>query len=252
MPELPLTLLLIALPVAFAAGFLDAVAGGGGTLTLPTLFLMGLSPAQAVATNKLQAIFGSATAALSYARAGLVSKWLPRLIPLALLGSLFGAVLVTLVPPESFRTLMGVMVVLTGALVLGRRNLGAQDNPRPGLGLPLAAGVLLVGAYDGFLGPGTGSFFMLMFALAGHSLLRASGNARTLNFATNLGALGFFVFSGHTLWWLGLPMGVANALGARLGARMAVQRGGGFIRAVYAVALVLVSVTLLWPGGPAI
>lgn len=248
MPELPLAVLLIAVPVAFAAGFLDAVAGGGGTLTLPTLFLLGLSPAQAVATNKLQAIFGSATAALSYARAGLVSGWLPRLVPLALLGSVLGAVLVTVVPPESFRTVMGVAVLLAGAVVLGRKNLGAEDRPRAGWGLALAAGVLVIGTYDGFLGPGTGSFFMLLFALAGHSLLRASGNARALNFATNLGALGLFVFGGHILWWLGLPMGVANALGARLGARMAVQRGGGFIRGVYAVAVLLVAVTLLWPS----
>lgn len=99
--------------------------------------------------------------------------------------------------------------------------------------------------YDGFLGPGTGTFLMFLFALVGFNLVRASGNARTINFATNLGAFLFFLFQGQMVWWIGLPMGVANALGATLGARMAMLRGSGFVKVMYGVIVVLVAARLL-------
>lgn len=240
--------LLYGLPLAFLAGFIDAVAGGGGTITLPTLFFMGLSPAQVVATNKLLAIFGSGSATVQYWRKGHVDRPLVlRLIPLALLGSALGAYLVRFVNPDAFRTLVGVVILGVGALVLMNKSFGLEDR-YPGLTARTLAltlpGIFIIGMYDGFLGPGTGTFAMFLFALAGFNLVRASGNARTLNFATNLGAFLFFLIGGQMLWWIGLPMGLANALGAALGARMAMLRGSAFVKWMYGLIVLLVSARL--------
>lgn len=241
-------MLLYGLPLAFLAGFIDAVAGGGGTITLPTLFFMGLSPAQAVATNKLLAIFGSATATLQFWRKGNVEKALVlRLIPLALVGSAAGAYLVRFVDPNAFKTLMGVVILGVGALVIMNKRFGLEDQ-YPGLTTRTLAltlpGAFIIGLYDGFLGPGTGTFAMFLFALAGFNLVRSSGNARTINFATNLGAFITFLIGGHMVFWIGLPMGLANALGAALGARMAMLRGSAFVKWMYGFIVVLVALKL--------
>ncbi|GGM07453.1 TSUP family transporter [Deinococcus aerophilus] len=244
--------LLYGLPLAFLAGFIDAVAGGGGTITLPTLFFMGLTPPQVVATNKLLAIFGSGSATVQYWRKGHVNRALiVRLVPLALLGSALGAYLVHFVDPDAFRTLIGVVILGVGVLVLVNKRFGLEDR-YPGLTnrtLALALpGAFVIGVYDGFLGPGTGTFLMFLFALVGFNLVGASGNARTINFATNLGALLFFLIGGQMVWWLGLPMGVANALGATLGARMAMLRGSAFVKWMYG-GIVLLVAARLWFGG---
>lgn len=240
--------LLYGLPLAFLAGFIDAVAGGGGTITLPTLFFMGLSPAQAVATNKLLAIFGSGSATVQYWRKGHVDRDLVvRLIPLALAGSALGAYLVHFIDPDAFRTLVGIVILGVGALVLVNKRFGMEDR-FPGLTTRVLAltlpGAFVIGLYDGFLGPGTGTFLMFLFALVGFNLVRSSGNARTINFATNLGAFLFFLIGGQMVWWIGLPMGVANALGAALGARMAMLRGSGFVKGMYALIVLLVAARL--------
>ena len=241
--------LLYGLPLAFLAGFLDAVAGGGGAITLPTLFLMNLTPAQAVATNKLLAIFGSGSGTYQYARKGNI-EWslVVRLVPLALLGSALGAYAVHFVDPNLFRALMAGVILGVGMLVLANKRFGLEDR-YPGLTarvyalcLPLT---LLIGLYDGFLGPGTGTFLMLMFTVAGFNLVRASGNARAVNFATNLGAFVFFLLGGQMVYWIGLPMGLANALGAALGARMAMLRGSGFVKWMYGVVVLVVVARLL-------
>lgn len=236
------------IPLAFLAGFIDAVAGGGGTITLPTLFFMGLSPAQAVATNKLLAIFGSATATAQFWRKGNVERALVlRLIPLALIGSAVGAYLVRFVDPNAFKTLMGFVILGVGALVIMNKRFGLEDH-YPGLTARTLAltlpGAFITGVYDGFLGPGTGTFAMFLFALVGFNLVRSSGNARTINFATNLGAFITFLIGGHMVFWIGLPMGVANALGAALGARMAMLRGSAFVKWMYGLIVVLVALKL--------
>lgn len=229
--------LLYGIPLAFLAGFVDAVAGGGGTITLPALFFMGLTPLQVVATNKLLAIFGASSATAQYWRRGHVERPLVLLlIPLALVGSVLGAFLVRFIDPAAFRTVVGGMILGVGVLVLANKRFGLEDH-YPGL-LPRTLaltlpGALVIGMYDGFLGPGAGTFLTLVFALAGFNLVRASGNARTINLATNLGAFAFFLIGGHIVWWIGLPMGLANALGATLGARMAMLRGSAFVKWIY-------------------
>jgi len=240
------------LPLAFLAGFIDAIAGGGGTITLPALLLMGLSPAQASATNKLLAIFGSSSASLTFWRQGKVdAKLVTRLGPIALLGSVLGASLVLgFKNADLFRILVAVLVVGVGLLVLTNRRMGLE-NHYPGLtprtlwigGL----GVLAIGVYDGFFGPGTGTFLMFLFVgFLRFDFLMGTGNAKVMNFMTNLGAFVTLVFTGKMLFVLGLPMGVANALGAWAGARAAILKGSAFIKIIYAGIITLVVLRLIF------
>ncbi len=136
-----------------------------------------------------------------------------------------------------------------GALVLLNKHFGLEDR-YPGLTSRVLAltipGTFIIGVYDGFLGPGTGTFAMFLFTLAGFNLVRSSGNARTINFATNAGAFITFLLQGHMVWWIGLPMGVANALGAFAGARMAMLRGSAFVKWMYGLIVLLVAARLIF------
>lgn len=237
MPEFHV--LIYGLPLAFLAGFVDAIAGGGGVITLPTLLMMGLPPGQAVATNKLLAIFGSTTSAAAFWRRGAVDKaLLKRIVPLALLGSALGALLVSRVQnAEGFRHFIAGLILLVGTLVVTNRSLGLS-NRFPGLTPRMLAiglgAAFVIGVYDGFIGPGTGTFLMFCFvSFMGFDFVKGSGNARVVNFATNLAAVTFFAFAGQMIVWLGLAMGVANALGAQLGAHMAMLRGSQFVKVIY-------------------
>lgn len=245
------SVLLYGLPAAFLAGFIDAVAGGGGVITLPTLYFMGLAPAQVVATNKLLAIFGSASSSAQFWRQGFVDKpLLARMAPLALGGSALGAYLVSGFHNDAlFRTIVAALILLVGVLVVTNKKLGL-DNRYAGLtartlliALPAA---LAIGVYDGFFGPGTGTFLMFVFVQFLHfDFVRGSGNARVVNFMTNLGAFTFFLLAGKMVYWIGLPMGLANALGAALGARAAMLRGSAFVKLVYVLIVLLVVARLL-------
>ena len=240
------------LPLAFLAGFIDAIAGGGGTITLPALLLMGLSPVQASATNKLLAIFGSSSASLTFWRQGKVDVALvKRLGPIALLGSVLGASLILgFKNAELFRILVAVLVVGVGLLVLTNRKMGFE-NRYAGLSPRVwwigGLGVLVIGVYDGFFGPGTGTFLMFLFvSFLRFDFIMGTGNAKVINFMTNLGAFLTLVFTGNMLFLLGIPMGIANALGAWVGARAAILKGSAFIKIIYAFIIVLVVLRLVF------
>lgn len=243
--------LLYGLPLAFLAGFIDAIAGGGGVIAIPTLYFMGLSPAQVVATNKLLAIFGSSTASVQYWRKGHVDKaLLLRVAPFALLGSALGAHLVLgFENEEAFRNIIAGLILLVGVLVVTNRRLGLEKRYAGLTARNLAIGVtgaLAIGVYDGFFGPGAGTFLMFLFVrFLGFDFVTGSGNARVVNFLTNLGAFVTFFLSGAMVWWIGLPMGIANALGAALGARLAMLRGSAFVKAIYVAIVLLVFARLM-------
>lgn len=244
--------LIYGLPLAFLAGFVDAIAGGGGVITLPTLLMMGLSPGQAVATNKLLAVFGSTTSATTFWRKGAVDKpLLARITPLALVGSLLGAFLVSrLQDTDGFRNAIAVLILLVGALVIGNRTMGLT-NRFPGLTPKTVATALgftlVIGIYDGFVGPGTGTFLVFCFvSLLGFDFVTGTGNAKVINLATNLAAVGLFLFTGQMIFWLGLAMGVANAAGAYLGARMAMLKGSAFVKVIYVGIVLAVAARLVF------
>lgn len=234
---------------AFVAGCVDAIAGGGGLITVPALLLAGASPVQALATNKVQGTFGTATAAFTYARRGHVD---PRaqlgMAAVAGAGGAAGALIAQAVPVDLLRLIMPVVLVLV-ALYFAFKP-GLDDRTRPARLPPVVFGltaVPLLAAYDGFFGPGTGSFYMMAFvSLAGFGLLKATAHTKMLNFASNLGSLLVFAWGGSTWWVLGLTMGLAQIAGAMLGARLAMRIGAGLIRPLLVVTSSAMAARLIW------
>jgi uncharacterized protein len=234
---------------AFAAGFVDAIAGGGGILTVPALLAAGLDPHVVLGTNKGQSVFGAAASVTTFFRKAALDKERIRwTFPAGFFGSLAGAALVLQVRPEPLRPIVLGLLVAAAVLlvVLGRKRrrlegrvAGAQPVHAPGVWLALSLGI---GAYDGFFGPGTGSFLIVGFmALSGDDALRASGNAKIVNFASNLAAVLLFSLRGIPIWEIAMPMALANVLGATLGARLAIKKGAGLVRGLtIAVVLVLI------------
>jgi uncharacterized protein len=243
--------------VALAAGLIDAIAGGGGLLTVPALLVAIADPRVALGTNKGQAVFGSCASLLSFAREGRVDKkrfW-PTFLAAAA-GSAAGARLLLAARPEVLRPV--VLVLLLGVAAFfasrGRRRSKPSapgDAPPPApTPMPIATRrpltvaaviALVIGAYDGFFGPGTGTFLILLYTTVfGDDLTRATANAKVANFASNLAAMVSFAIAGKIDFRIALPMAVAQALGGVLGARAAVRGGERLIRAV----VLLVALTL--------
>lgn len=219
--------------------------GGGGLIQLPALLAAypTASPPVLLGTNKLGSICGTSSAVLRYMRVVRVPwRLLLPAAAVACLASLAGASLVSAVSPALFRPLVPVMLTAVLLYVLRQKDLGARHAPiafsrrRGLLALAIIGGI---GLYDGFFGPGTGSFLMLLFIrLYGFDFLHASAGARTINVATNLGALLFFGLHAEVNWGLGLALGVCNAAGSVLGAHTAVRHGSKFVRLVF-IAIVL-------------
>ncbi len=247
--ELSLDLVLLLAGAAFAAGLVDAIAGGGGLITVPALMLAGLPPAQALATNKVQGVFGAATAAISYARSGLVDlRGQSGAAAVAFAAGLCGALLVSWIPAQALR--YGLPVVLIGIAAFFALRPGLDDTDRMRRITPAtftASVVPLVAFYDGLVGPGTGSFFMLGFVmLAGYGILKATAHTKLLNFASNLGGLVAFAAVGKPLWLVGAVMAVAQIAGALLGARLAMRIGARVIKPLLVATSTLLALRLVW------
>jgi uncharacterized protein len=240
-PELDLLTVVLLLLAGLTAGWVDAVVGGGGLVQLPALLLVpGISPVQALATNKLASIMGTSVSALTYyRRVGPDLRTAGPMAVAALLGAVGGAALATRIPAELFRPIILVVLVGVALYTVLKPSLGRTSDLRwVGNGHRwAAAGIgLVIGAYDGLLGPGTGTFFVISLVSAlGYAFLPASALAKIANFATNLGALIYFVPHGAVIWGLGLAIGAANLVGGYVGARMAVARGSAFVRVVFVV-----------------
>jgi uncharacterized membrane protein YfcA len=244
-------LLLIA---ATAAGWVDAVVGGGGLILIPALFLVAphLTPQVALGTNKLTAVTGTFAAVVTFARRVRMAWRL--LIPAGLLAaatSALGAATVTRIDKDVFIPLIMVVLVGVAVFVTARPQLGitlAKDPPtqRKMVAVVLLAGGLL-GFYDGLFGPGTGTFLIITFAtFLGTEFVRSAAMAKVINLGSNLGALAFFAASGNVLWALGLGMAVCNALGAVVGSRMALSKGAGFVRITLLVVVIGMVLRLGW------
>lgn len=245
-PDLVFALLVGA---AFLAGFLDAIAGGGGMITLPALLIGGVDPLAALGTNKLQSLFGSASATISYARRGHADP--RRLLPAAALsfaGACGGALLATVLPIEVLERLLPFLLLGIAAYFALKPGLADVDRERRISPAAFALVLVpLVGFYDGVFGPGTGSFFMLAFVgLAGYGVLKATAHTKFLNFASNLGGFAVFALAGSIHWKLGLAMGAAQFVGAQLGARSAMRFGARLIRPLLVTVCVALALRLLW------
>ena len=248
--ELSLSIELMALLFAAGAlaGFVDAIAGGGGMIALPTLLFAGLSPAQALATNKLQGSFGTFSASLYFIRRGLVDlRSITTMIICTFVGSALGTVLVQQLDPSFLTAVIPLLLILIALYFWFSPTLGEEDvHQRIG---PLAFALTVgfgVGFYDGFFGPGTGSFFAIAFvSLMGFGLTKATAHTKVLNLTSNIASLLFFIAGGHVVWSLGLLMALGQLLGGRMGAKMVVLKGSKLIRPLVVLICVLMSVKLL-------
>jgi uncharacterized membrane protein YfcA len=241
-------LLLLLCAAAFFAGFVDAIAGGGGLITVPAMLIAGIPPLQTLGTNKVQSIFGAASATLAYSRKGHVrlGEQLPMAL-MAVMGGALGAALATIVPGDALRAIMPVLLIAIAIFFAVKPNLNDLDTHRRMA--PLVFGLTLVpviGFYDGVFGPGTGSFLMLSFVtLAGFGLLKATAHTKLLNLGSNLGALVVFASFGATLWKIGLIMGICQFLGAQLGSRLAMRIGGKLIKPLLIVVCIAFAIKLI-------
>lgn len=225
---------------AFCAGFVDAVVGGGGLIQIPALFAAfpNASPATLFGTNKLASIVGTSSAAVQYARRVSI-PWrvaLPGALA-ALIGSWYGAKAVAYLPPTVLRPLILVLLVLVAVYTFMRKDLGtvSTEPAHGGRSAAIALGIGgVIGFYDGFFGPGTGSFLIFLFIrLLGMDFLRASVTAKILNVATNLAAIAYFVNNVSLLWKVAAVMAVCNLSGAVTGSRAALKHGSGFVRRMF-------------------
>jgi uncharacterized membrane protein YfcA len=243
-PELLLPLLFCA---AFVAGLVDSIAGGGGLITVPVLMGIGLPPQVALGTNKLQASFGSGSAMLHFVRAGTVKMsdcWAGILW--TAVGSALGVGAVQLLDATILKRLIPWLLAAIAVYTLLSPRLGAEDShARMKAGPFYLLFGLAIGFYDGFFGPGTGSFWtMALMMLLGCSMMRATATTKVMNFTSNFVALIFFLSVGQVRFVEGLLMGVGQFLGARVGSRLVISRGTAFIRPVF-ITMVLALVARL-------
>lgn len=237
--DLDPSLLLILVVFGFLAAFIDSVVGGGGLIALPALLFTGLTPAAAVATNKLAGTIGSLTSTVMFYRSGELNlKSVYKLFPLTFIGSMIGAWTVHLMNPELLKPLMLIMLAVVAIYTIFKKDWGSISTDKKFAihhQIIFMLVIFAIGFYDGFIGPGTGSFLIFAFLMMGFNFLKAAGNAKFLNFGSNISALLMFIFLGQVNYAYGIPMGLAQVAGAIVGSKFAIKRGSGYVRALFIV-----------------
>ena len=238
---------------AFCAGFVDAIVGGGGLIQIPALLSAypALAPASLFGTNKVASIVGTSSAAVQYSRK-VVIPWriaLPGAIA-ALIFAWFGAMAVAFISPSILRPLILILLILVAIYTFIRKDFGAVSNEcvnqRQATVIAIVIGCV-IGFYDGFFGPGTGSFLIILFIrFLGMDFLKASATAKIVNVSTNLGAIAYFSSNITLLWQTAALMAVCNFLGSVIGARTAVKKGSAFIRKIFLCIVVLLITKLAY------
>ena len=234
--------------VAVLTGFIDAIAGGGGLIMMPALLFCGLSPLQALGTNKLQSTFGTGSALTNYARSGLV-EWRPNRLAIALvfIGAVAGALVVQAIELKLLALIIPVLLTFAAIYILLSPRMSDEDARQrlsPTGYAPLGGAI---GFYDGFFGPGTGTFFTTsLVALRGYGLTRSTAVTKLLNFTSNVASVLFFALGGQMLWLLGLCMAAGAMLGGWLGSHSAIRFGARLIRPLLVVISFGLTARLLW------
>lgn len=248
MESISTDILILLIGAAGLAGFVDAIAGGGGLIALPALLWAGIPPLQALATNKLQGSFGTATATFNFARKGYLdwrSLWLP--VVMTLTGAVTGTLSVQFLPGGLLERIIPLLLILFSVYFLFSRQVGDADaRQRVSITVFAISAGFILGFYDGFFGPGTGSFFTAAFViLLGFNLTQAVAGTKLLNFTSNIASLAVFAAAGDVLWSLGLTMGMAQMAGAWLGSHLAIQHGSRIIRPMLVAVSLAVSIKLM-------
>lgn len=221
----------------FITAFVDSIAGGGGLISVPALLSVGLPPQMVLGTNKLQGSIASIISAYEYIKSGKVNmKLMIKIIPFVIAGASFGVFTVRLLPSEWLKPIIIVLLIFILIFTLIKKDFGKYENPKP-----LTAALLsylmimctIVGFYDGFFGPGTGSFLLFIFLFTGVSFVSAQANAKILNTTSNLVALVVFIKFGYVHYEYGLIMALAGIVGAKIGTNVAVTKGSKFVKPIF-------------------
>jgi len=232
---------------AFLASLIDSIAGGGGLLTTPAMLLVGISPLNTLATNKFQSCFGTFTSTYNYYKNGLLTE--PRRFLYFFLsfgGSMVGTFLVSRISNEVLESIIPILLISAAVFFILNRG-PSTSNKSSSLIFIFNVIVILIGFYDGFFGPGTGSFFVLAFVIIkGISIMEATAITKLLNFASNFAAFIIFALKGYVIWELGLIMAVAQIGGANLGSRFAITNGEKVVRPVLVIVSILLSIRILF------
>jgi uncharacterized membrane protein YfcA len=250
--NLPPWVFLILFVTGLAAGFVDSIAGGGGLITLPVLLNLGIPPQFALGTNKLQATFGSGSAAWHYAHHKLIDlrACVQGVIFTAIAAAVGSYIIIILEKhePGIVKQIVPWMLLAVAAFVFLKPNLGEADvHPRMRPTLFYAVAGIALGFYDGFLGPGAGTFWTMALMLGlGFNLTKATGYTKVMNVASNAASLAVFVVGGKVYYGAGLCMGIGQLLGARVGSRMVVARGAKFIRPIFLAMVIALTLKLLY------
>lgn len=227
----------------FFASFIDSIVGGGGLISIPALLMTGMPISTVLGTNKLGATMGATASVISYMKSGKVNfqlvKWL---FPLSFIGSIGGVELVRRIPPEFLKPLIVVLLVAVTVYTLVKKDWGNESTYK-GMNRKAAflSGLVAfgIGFYDGFFGPGTGSFLIFAFLMIGFDFVTASGNAKVLNFASNIAAMMAFIWIGEVNYTIAFTMGGGMILGAITGSRLAIRKGTAYVRPIFILVTVL-------------
>ena len=234
--------------VAVVTGFIDAIAGGGGLIMMPALFFAGLSPLQALGTNKLQSVFGTGVALRNYWRSGLV-EWKPNRLTVALVfaGAIAGALVVQLIQTRLLNLIIPVLLVASALYILLSPRMSDDDAHHRVTSKGYAPIGYAIGFYDGFFGPGTGTFFSTtLVGLRGYGLTKATALTKLFNFSSNVASVLLFALGGHMLWLLGLCMAAGAMVGGWLGSHTALKFGARLIRPLLVLISLGLTGRLLW------
>ena len=247
--KLPLALYPVLFLTGLGAGFVDTIAGGGGLITIPMLLSLGMPEQLALGTNKLQATFGSASATWFYGRAGLIDFKACRLgVVFTLIGATTGSLLVSHLPPDVLRLSIPWLLLAIALYFLVQPKVGESDRQaRLGSAGFHAIFGLGIGFYDGFFGPGTGTFWAMAYVLGlGYNLTRATASTKVMNCTSNVASLLVFAVIGQAHYGAGLCMGLGQVAGARLGSRVVIARGTRLVRPVFIAVVLALTARLLW------
>lgn len=252
MDHLSIDVLLFLIGAGFVAAFIDSVVGGGGLISLPALLFAGLPPGIALGTNKLAGTLSSFTSSLSFLISGKVRlRFVFPLFPFSFIGSAVGSYCITQIPSEFLKPLVVALLVLIALYTLGKKGRGSlYGSGYRGMSLITAAAAALIagaiGFYDGFFGPGTGSFLIFALLLLGFDFVGAAGNAKVLNFASNIASLATFLLLDSVNFTYGLPMAGAMILGAAIGSQVAIRKGNAYIKPLFVIITILLIGRQIW------
>ena len=240
-----ITIYIILFIVALFAAGIDAIAGGGGLLVVPTMLILGINPLVTLGTNKLQSCFGTATSSYNYFKNGLLKENNIKLLAIiSFVGSLIGTFLVSQLSNELLNNLIPILLI--GAAIFLIINKGNKFNISKSVVLAFLPLVFLIGFYDGFFGPGTGTFFVMTFLIIkNRSIMQATAATKVLNLSSNFASFLVFQYKGFVIWELALIMAIAQVTGAYIGSKLAIKNGEKFVRPVIVFISIVLSLRIL-------